>query len=106
MSSPACAPYSFNTSLALTSLYDLIKTVNKDLRNKETTLDTLKNEFSAFTDMLFILGLVPSVKALTKDELALVKDWQNARVNKDFEKTEYISLIEKGYAILKSDLNL
>lgn len=27
-------------------------------------------------------------------------------VNKDFEKTEYISLIEKGYAILKSDLNL
>lgn len=27
-------------------------------------------------------------------------------VNKDFEKNEYISLIEKGYAILKADLNL
>lgn len=91
----------FNTSLALTSLYDLIKTVNKDLRNKETTLDTLKNEFSAFTDMLFILGLVPSVKALTKDELALVKDWQNARVNKDFEKADHLrqEIQERGIVL-------
>ncbi len=80
----------FNTSLALTSLYDLIKTVNKELRNKETTVDTLKGLFVAFTDMLDILGLVPSVKALTPEELNLVKAWQDARTNKDFEKADIL----------------
>lgn len=91
----------FNTSLALTSLYDLIKTVNKELRNKETTVDTLKGLFVAFTDMLDILGLVPSVKALTPEELNLVKAWQDARTNKDFEKADILrgEITSKGIVL-------
>lgn len=91
----------FNTSLALTSLYDLIKTVNKELRNKETTVDTLKGLFVAFTDMLDILGLVPSVKALTPEELNLVKAWQDARTNKDFEKADILrgEIASKGIVL-------
>ena len=91
----------FNTSLALTSLYDLIKTINKDLRNKAVTQDALIDEFVAFRDMLDVLGLVPSVKPLTIEELTLVKAWQDARNNKDFEKADELraKIVEKGIVL-------
>ncbi len=91
----------FNTSLAITSLYELMKTVNKDLRNKATPSDVLIQELEAFNDMLEILGLVPSVKPLTNEEKDLVLAWQNARNNKDFESADKIraEITEKGIVL-------
>ena len=91
----------FNTSLAITALYDLMKTINKDLRNRATLQETLVEELKAFNDMLEILGLVPSVKPLTEEEKTLVLAWQNARSNKDFEKADKLraQITEKGIVL-------
>ena len=91
----------FNTSLAITALYDLMKTINKDLRNRATLQETLVEELKAFNDMLEILGLVPSVKPLTEEEKTLVLAWQNARSNKDFEQADKLraQITEKGIVL-------
>ena len=91
----------FNTSLAITTLYDLMKTINKDLRNKATLQETLIEELKAFNDMLEILGLVPSVKPLTEEEKTLVLAWQMARNNKDFEQADKLraQITEKGIVL-------
>lgn len=91
----------FNTSLAITTLYDLMKTINKDLRNKATLQETLIEELKAFNDMLEILGLIPSVKPLTEEEKTLVLAWQMARNNKDFEQADKLraQITEKGIVL-------
>lgn len=91
----------FNTSLAITSLYELMKTVNKDLRNKATLVEDLVKELEAFNDMLDILGLVPSVKPLSAGEKELVLAWQDARNNKDFESADKLraQITEKGIVL-------
>ena len=91
----------FNTSLAITALYDLMKIVNRDLRNKNIENSELLKEFKAFSDMLDILGLVPSVKPLTEDEKELVLKWQDARNNKDFELADKLrsEITEKGIVL-------
>jgi cysteinyl-tRNA synthetase len=91
----------FNTSLAITSLYELMKSVNKNLRSKDVSNDTLVKELEAFNDMLEILGLAPSVKPLTFEEKELVLAWQNARTNKDFESADKLraQITEKGIVL-------
>ena len=91
----------FNTSLALTALYDLMKVINRDLRNKNIETIELLKEYKAFNDMLDILGLVPSVKPLTEEEKELVLKWQDARNNKDFELADKLraTITEKGIVL-------
>lgn len=76
--------YDFNTANALSAIYDLVKTINKDLRNRNTTDETLLNELQALNDMFEIFGLSPEVKPLSLEEKKIVNDWQLARKNKDF----------------------
>lgn len=75
--------YDLNTANALTAIYELVKMINVDLRNK-ASLDKLQSEYLALKDMFYVFGLNPRIKPLTTDELTLVKAWQNARNNKDF----------------------
>lgn len=91
----------FNTSLAITSLYELIKNINRDLRNKNIDNTILVREFEAFKDMLDILGLIPSVKKLEDDELTLVLEWQKARTDKNFERADLLrtQISEKGIVL-------
>lgn len=76
--------YDFNTANALTSIYDLVKLINKDLRNPNTSDDILLNELNALNDMFEIFGLSADIKPLKEEEIELVNAWQNARKNKDF----------------------
>ena len=91
----------FNTSLAITALYDLMKVINRDLRNKSIENSELLKEKKAFNDMLEMLGLVPSVKPLSIEEKELVLKWQDARVNKDFELADKLrsEITEKGIVL-------
>ena len=88
----------FNTSLAITELYNLIKNINRDLRSKDLNIDALQKEYMAFKDMLEILGLIPTVKPLTKEEKELVLNWQKARNDKDFNLADELrkAIVEKG----------
>ena len=76
--------YDFNTANALVHLYTLMKQMNKDIRNSNTELNVLADEFKTFKDMLYILGIKVLINALTIDEKNLVLSWQEARKNKDF----------------------
>lgn len=76
--------YDFNTANALTSIYDLVKTINKDLRNPSVTDEILLEKLNALNDMFEIFGLSVDLKQLSEEEIQLVNKWQNARKNKDF----------------------
>lgn len=80
--------YDFNTSNAFVHLYSLMKQINKDLRNPETTNQMIVDEFKTFSDMLYILGIQVDIKPLTLEELEVVREWMNARKAKDFEKAD------------------
>ena len=91
----------FNTSLALTAVYDLMKNINRDLRNKAIQKEVLQEELLAFKDMLDVLGLVPSVMPLSEEDKELVLNWQNARINKDFELADKLrdEITNKGIVL-------
>ena len=80
--------YDFNTANAISLLYTLMKQMNKDIRNKEVSLDVIADDFKTFKDMLYILGLEINLEPLTKEEKDLVNSWNEARANKDFAKAD------------------
>ena len=77
--------YDFNTANALTAIYEHIKLINKSVRDKNTSVDTLVKLFNALHDMFEVFGLGADVSPLKEEELKLVRSWQEARTNKDFE---------------------
>ena len=78
-----------------------MKNINRDLRNKAIQKEVLQEELLAFKDMLDVLGLVPSVMPLSKEDKQLVLNWQNARVNKDFELADKLrdEITNKGIVL-------
>lgn len=80
--------YDFNTANAVSVLYTLQKKINTDLRNSNCSIKELSSDFKTYQDMLEILGLHVDFKALTSEEKALVKAWQQARLAKDYQKAD------------------
>ena len=87
-----------NTANALAELYNLLKDINQQIRNKETDYDVLNNQFKTLTDMFYVLGL--DIKYVKFDDSIsqLYKDYLLSKENKDFAKSDEIRkvLIEKG----------
>lgn len=90
--------YDFNTANALSVLYNHLKTINKDLRNKEITTLELQRDFVTLKHMLDIFGLYVELNDLTNEEKELVNNWYKARSEKDFEKADILrqEITEKG----------
>lgn len=80
--------YDFNTANALSVMYNHLKTINKDLRNKDVTIEELNNDFVTLKAMFDIFGLYVDIDPLTKEEKDLVNRWYFARSNKDFEEAD------------------
>lgn len=80
--------YDINTSNALTIIYQLLKDINKALRDKTTDINFYQDLLKTLSDMLYVFGLKPSINALTDEEKDLVISWYKARENKDFEKAD------------------
>ena len=78
----------FNTPNAITCIQKLVKEVNILMRNKNQDINLLNAYLVTFDKMLYGLGLVPSLKKLNSDEILLVKEWMQARTEKDFEKAD------------------
>ena len=87
-----------NTANALAELYNLLKEINQQIRNRETDYDVLNNQFKTLTDMFYVLGL--DIKYVKFDDSIsqLYKDYLLSKENKDFAKSDEIRkvLIEKG----------
>lgn len=80
--------HDFNTANALSIIYNHQKNINRDLRDKNITVEVLENDFKTLNDMFKIFGLEVNIKPLTVDERILVDDWQLARMNKEFTKAD------------------
>lgn len=88
----------FNTANALTALYKLIKLINQSTRDKNATGEYLNQLLSLYQDLLWILGIDQKLECLSDSEKALIKNWNQARSNKDFAAADKYRqlIIEQG----------
>ena len=87
-----------NTANALKEVYDLLKEINQQIRNKETDFALLNNQFKTLTDMFYVLGLDIKYTKFDEEISSLYKEYLLSKENKDFAKSDEIRkiLIEKG----------
>lgn len=91
----------FNTANGLTCLYKVIKIINQATRTKEINNSYLNEVLKLYNELLYVFGIEESLPLLKEDELELVKNWQKARSEKDFEKADhYRNLINESGIIL------
>lgn len=77
----------FNTSNAITSLYGVIKEINKMTRAKASDA-ACKYALMTLQNMTYIFGFDLNKKRLTVEERELMKAWEEARKAKDFAKAD------------------
>ena len=87
-----------NTSNALMELYNVIKLINMEIRQKEKDLDKIGNLFKTLIDMFFVLGLDIKYVKLSDEDKKLYQNYIISKENKDFESSDKYRniLIEKG----------
>ena len=78
----------FNTANAITTIFKLTKVINNELRNRDLQVAYLKELFQALKSMLWVLGIKVEVNPLSSEELELVKKWNQAKIDKDFETAD------------------
>ena len=87
-----------NTSNALMELYNVIKLINMEIRQKEKDLDKIGNLFKTLIDMFFVLGLDIKYVKLSDEDKKLYQNYIISKENKDFDSSDKYRnlLIEKG----------
>ena len=87
-----------NTANALAELYNLLKDINQQIRNRETDYTLLNDQFKTLTDMFYVLGLDITYVKFDDSISTLYKEYLQSKENKDFAKSDEIRkvLIEKG----------
>ena len=76
----------FNVQNVLTLINNIVKAMNTSLRAKD--FDTLALKLHTLEVILDVLHINLFVDKMTEEELAVYKEWQEARLNKDFEKAD------------------
>lgn len=86
----------FNTPNVYTLILGLVKDINVCIRSKD--YKTLSLKFNTLKEILDVFGFVFEYHKLSEDDRRVYNLWQEARVNKDFEKADYYrnELIERG----------
>ena len=87
-----------NTANALAELYNLLKDINQQIRDRETDYALLNDQFKTLTDMFYVLGLDIKFVKFDEEISSLYKNYLLSKENKDFAKSDEIRkvLIEKG----------
>ena len=88
----------FNTPNALMYLQQTVKEVNILMRSKEKDPKVLNQYLATLKKMFYCFGLSLDFKPLNQDEISLIKRWQQARNDKDFELADTLrkEINEKG----------
>jgi len=76
----------FNVQNVLTLINNIVKAMNTSLRAKD--YDTLALKLHTLEVILDVLHINLFVDKMTEEELTVYKEWQEARLNKDFEKAD------------------
>lgn len=88
----------YNISNVMTEVFSHIKLINKNLRNRNVSDEELLDNYASLLKMLEILGLTFDIIKLSKEDIDLVSQYEEARRNKDFSKSDLLRnvLIEKN----------
>ena len=82
-----------NTPNALTELYKILKEANVSLRSNLSDIEQLKQLFFTLKDMLDLLGLEFDLPVLTREDIKLFEEYNLAKQNKDFAKSDELRLV-------------
>lgn len=87
-----------NTPNALSFLYEEIKLANIALRNRNSSIEEIKEHYLKIHDMVSVLGLDVAYRYLSQDDINLYHAYEQAKINKDYQRSDMIrsELIEKG----------
>ncbi|MBI9014437.1 MAG: cysteine--tRNA ligase [Clostridiales bacterium] len=88
----------FNTADGIAAVFELVRDLNKDMNDESSRTYILKS-IDLLNELTSVLGLLTKENDDLADDLkALVEERQEARKNKDFEKSDEIRdlLLEKG----------
>ena len=77
-----------NTPNALTIVYGELKADNMLLRNKNASIEELKNAFAKLQDYLYVLGIKVDYPLLNDEDKKIYKDYTAAKEAKDFAKSD------------------
>jgi cysteinyl-tRNA synthetase len=77
----------FNTPNVYTLILSLVKDVNVCVRSKD--YNSLAIKFNTLKEILDVFGFVFEYHKLSEDDRNIYNLWQEARVNKDFEKADF-----------------
>ena len=86
----------FNVQNVLTLINDIIKEMNVSLRNKD--YDSLATKLNTLSKILDVLGINLFIEKMDDETLEIYKNWNDARLAKDFAKADIYrnKLIEKN----------
>ncbi|MFA7367554.1 MAG: cysteine--tRNA ligase [Bacilli bacterium] len=78
----------FNAANGLTVIFKLVKIMNSLVRSKDLNIEYVKEVLTLYNEFTWVLGIDEEILPLEESELSLVKLWQEARINKDFDKAD------------------
>ena len=87
-----------NTPNALTALYEQNKELNMVLRTRPIDFEKLSRSLSLVLDSADMLGIRIEVPHLSKEDKAIYQQYNEAKANKDFAKSDELraTLMEHG----------
>lgn len=80
----------FNTANAITAIIKTTKLINTLIRQKEFDENYALQLLQLLDEQMWVLGIDSVVEPLNNIELELVRKWQTARNNKDFESADVL----------------
>lgn len=87
-----------NISNAFTAIDKIIKITNAATRQKNLSEDEMVELYHLFYNTLWVLGIEDHIMPLSEEDLGIVRNWNEARSAKDYEKADYYRNLmnEKG----------
>ena len=87
-----------NTPNAYAVIFEIVKSLNQKLREKEINYDLLSKDVKCLEKCLDVLGIIYPNINLSSEDIELYNKWNQAKKDKDFEKADLYrsTLIEKG----------
>ena len=87
-----------NTPNAYAVIFEIVKSLNQKLREKDINYDLLSKDVKCLEKCLDVLGIICPNINLSSEDIELYNKWNQAKKDKDFEKADLYrsTLIEKG----------
>ena len=91
----------FNTADAISSIFELVKFINSTVTS-QNTVEFLQELITTVVQLMNICGLVVKEEAILDSDIeALIQERKDARINKNFQRSDEIrdELLEKGIVL-------